>query len=157
MGTYSYTWTDKSSFSLLGQIMILLESLPQNPCWQSYNACLNALTAVCVLLFTKLYLLITKIQLDLGPSLNWSSWSLMTSNTADCCSLYTEICLRTGYVSTGFLYSRSFTSGPQNLFIIQIKLCTLLPTSPYLPHTPAPGNHFFLPLFLCGVFSLCCF
>lgn len=34
------------------------------------------------------------------------------------------------------------TLDPQTLFTWQLKVCTLLPTSPYFFHLPAPGNHF---------------
>ena len=35
------------------------------------------------------------------------------------------------------------TLQPQTLFLWQLKVCTVLPTSPYLPAPPpAPGNHF---------------
>ena len=43
----------------------------------------------------------------------------------------------------------------QTWFILELKVCTLLSTSPYFPHLPAPGNHFFYPLFLwVGLFFL---
>lgn len=35
------------------------------------------------------------------------------------------------------LYARD----PQNLFILRIKVCSLLPTSPSFPRLPAPGHH----------------
>ena len=43
----------------------------------------------------------------------------------------------------------------QTWFILELKVCTLLSTSPYFPHLPSPGNHFFYPLFLwVGLFFL---
>ena len=132
-----------------------------------------------------------EIQLELGPRLNWSSWSFMTSvkhwwlllppysdllenrigqyrsplfqvpsNITN--SFYSFLffsfmlfLMRTfKFYSLGKfqLYSTVLStvvtmfyitsSDLTPLFILQLKVCTLLSTSPYFPHSPSPGNHF---------------